>query len=72
MQTVCLPNGKPSDYYQQQEREQDEEQILYFPLEGALPADATLVLNTALGILSYLLRGDVCQLLQWRRHRNNR
>lgn len=55
MQTVCLPKGKPSDYYrQQQEREQDEEQILYFPLEGALPADATLVLNTALGILSYL------------------
>ncbi len=59
MQTVCLPKGKPSDYYQQQqEREQDEEQqMLYFPLEGALPADATLVLNTALGTLSYLSCG---------------
>ena len=58
MQTVCLPKGKPSDYYQQQEREQDdEEQMLYFPLAGALPADATLVLNPALGTLSYLSCG---------------
>lgn len=58
MQTVCLPKGKPADYFlQQQKREQDEEKMLYFPLDGMLPAGDTLVLNTALSTLSYLSRG---------------
>lgn len=55
MQAVCLPKGKTSDYYQMQK--QGNETILYFPLEHALPAGHTLVLNTALGTLSYLSNG---------------
>ncbi len=65
MQTVCLPKGKPADYFlQQQKREQDEEKMLYFPLDGMLPAGDTLVLNTALSTLSYLSRGIDCPRLE--------
>ena len=65
MQTVCLPKGKPADYFlQQQKREQDKEKMLYFPLDGMLPAGDTLVLNTALSTLSYLSRGIDCPRLE--------
>jgi hypothetical protein len=56
MQAVCLPQGKTYDDYQQQSRSDDQE-MLYFSLEGTLPAGHTLVLNTALGTLSYLSKG---------------
>jgi len=56
MQAVCLPKGKTSDYHQQK-REQDNEKVLYFSLEGNLPACHTLVLNTTLGTLSHLSSG---------------
>jgi hypothetical protein len=56
MQAVCLPQGKTSDYYQQKSKP-DNKEMLYFSLEGTLPAGHTLVLNTALGTLSYLSRG---------------
>src|SRR5258708_32482682 len=65
MQTVCLPKGKPADYFlQQQKREQDKEKMLYFPLDGMLPAGDTLVLNTSLSTLSYLSRGIDCPRLE--------
>jgi hypothetical protein len=56
MQAVCLPQGQTSDCHQQQLK-QDNQEMLYFSLEGTLPAGHTLVLNTALGTLSYLSRG---------------
>lgn len=56
MQTVCPPQGKTYDDYQQQSRSGNKE-MLYFPLEGTLPVGHTLVLNTALGTLSYLSKG---------------
>ncbi len=56
MQAVCLPQGKASDYYQQQCKS-DNKEMLYFSLEGTLPAGHTLVLNPALGTLSYLSKG---------------
>ena len=58
MQAVCPPKWKTSEYYeQQQKQERDEGKIVYFTLEGSLPAGHTLVLNTALGTLSYLSSG---------------
>jgi hypothetical protein len=55
MQTVCLPQVKTST--DNQLRKPDNEEILYFSLEGTLPAGHTLVLNTRLGTFSYLSRG---------------
>ena len=55
MQAVYLPKEKAADYDQQ--RKQGSIAMLYFSLEGTLPADHTLVLNTRLGTLSYLSRG---------------
>lgn len=56
MQAVCLPQGKTYDNYQQQSRT-DNKGMLYFSFEGTLPIGHTLVLNTALGTLSYLSKG---------------
>jgi hypothetical protein len=55
MQTVCLPQVKTSN--DNQMCKPDNEEILYFSLEGTLPAGHTLVLNTRLGTFSYLSRG---------------
>ncbi len=55
MQTVCLPQVKTSN--DNQLSKPDNEEILYFSLEGTLPAGHTLVLNTRLGTFSYLSRG---------------
>jgi hypothetical protein len=55
MQTVCLPQVKTSN--DNQMCKPDSEEILYFSLEGTLPAGHTLVLNTRLGTFSYLSRG---------------
>ena len=55
MQTVCLPRAKTSN--DDQPCKADNEEILYFSLEGTLPAGHTLVLNTRLGTFSYLSRG---------------
>ena len=55
MQPVCLPQAKTSN--DDQPCKTDNEEILYFSLEGTLPAGHTLVLNTRLGTLSYLSRG---------------
>jgi hypothetical protein len=54
MQAIILQKEKPSAYH----GKQTTEKIRYFPLPGALPAGHTLVLNTALGTLSYLSIGD--------------
>ena len=55
MQAVYLPKERASDLYQQ--RKQDNEVILYFSLEGTLPAEHILVLNRQFVTLSYLSRG---------------
>ena len=55
MQPVCLPQAKTSN--DDQLCKTDNEEILYFSLEGTLPAGHTVVLNTRLGTLSYLSRG---------------
>ena len=55
MQAVYLPKEKASDFYQQ--RKQDNDVMLYFSLEGTLPAEHILVLNRQFGTLSYLSRG---------------
>ena len=55
MQTVCLPQAKTS--IGNQLCKPDNGEMLYFPLEGTLPAGHTLVLNIRLGTLSYLSRG---------------
>ena len=55
MQAVYLPKERASDLYQQ--RKQDNKVILYFSLEGTLPAEHILVLNRQFGTLSYLSRG---------------
>ena len=56
MQAVCLPQGKTYDDCQQQPKS-DNKGMLYFPFQGTLPVGHTLVLNTALGTLSYLSKG---------------
>ncbi len=55
MQTVCLPQANTS--IDNQLCKPDNREMLYFSLEGTLPAGNTLVLNTRLGTLSYLSRG---------------
>ena len=55
MQTVCLPQAKTS--IDNQLCKPDNGEMLYFSLEGTLPAGHTLVLNIRLGTLSYLSRG---------------
>jgi hypothetical protein len=55
MQTACLPQAKTS--IDNQLCKPDNGEMLYFSLEGTLPAGNTLVLNTRLGTLSYLSRG---------------
>jgi hypothetical protein len=55
MQAVYLPKEKASDLSQQ--RKQDNGVMLYFSLEGTLPAEHILVLNRQFGTLSYLSRG---------------
>jgi len=55
MQTVCLPQAKTS--IDNQLCKPDNGEMLYFSLEGTLPAGQTLVLNIRLGTLSYLSRG---------------
>jgi hypothetical protein len=55
MQTVYLPQAKTSNdnlLYKP-----DNGEMLYFSIEGTLPAGHTLVLNTRLGTFSYLSRG---------------
>jgi hypothetical protein len=56
MQVVCPPRGKSAKAYGT--TTQDAEIIRYFPLQGVLPEGQTLVLNTALGTLSLLSKGD--------------
>ena len=55
MQTVCLPQANTS--IANQLCKPDNREMLYFSLEGTLPAGHTLVLNIRLGTLSYLSRG---------------
>ena len=55
MQTVCLPQANTS--IDNQLCKPDNGEMLYFSLEGTLPAGHTLVLNIRLGTLSYLSRG---------------
>lgn len=55
MQTACLPQAKTS--IDNQLCKPDNGEMLYFSLEGTLPAGHTLVLNIRLGTLSYLSRG---------------
>lgn len=55
MQAVRLHQGKTYDNYQLRSMS-DNKEMLYFSLESTLPAGHTLVLNTALGTLSYLSR----------------
>ncbi len=55
MQTVCFPQAKTS--IDNQLCKPDNGEMLYFSLEGTLPAGHTLVLNIRLGTLSYLSRG---------------
>src|SRR5215471_21643866 len=56
MQAVCIPEGKTYDDSQDQSKS-DNKKLLYFSLEGTLPASHILVLNTALGTFSYLSKG---------------
>jgi hypothetical protein len=56
MQVVCPPRGKSAKAFVT--TTQDAEIIRYFPLQGVLPEGQTLVLNTALGTLSLLSKGD--------------
>lgn len=56
MQAVCLPQGKTYDDYRQQSKSENHE-MLYFSLDDTLPAGHILVLNTALGTLSYISKG---------------
>ena len=55
MQKACLPQAKTSN--DNQLCKPDNGEMLYFSLDGTLPAGNTLVLNTRLGTLSYLSRG---------------
>lgn len=55
MQTVYLPQAKTSN--DNQLCKADNGEMLYFSIEGTLPAGHTLVLNTRLGTFSYLSRG---------------
>lgn len=56
MQVVCPPKGKSAKAFVT--TTQDAETIRYFTLQGALQEGQTLVLNTALGTLSFLSNGD--------------
>jgi hypothetical protein len=56
MQAVCVPEGKTYDDFQDQSKSNKKE-LLYFSLAETLPAGHILVLNTALGTLSYLSKG---------------
>lgn len=55
MQSVCLPQSKATNDNRLCKLENGE--MLYFSIEGTLPAGHTLVLNTRLGTFSYLSRG---------------